>query len=179
MTKEGVFLQVLQGVTYVLHVASPMPNKVRELLMPILADSFYTTNNSNLLYRGLDKEYTITPAVQGTVDILKSALKVPSIKRVLIPSTIGVVLGNSEEEVYDGTESSFHRPSIMYSSTLNSLLNEKLTYSFIWWLCRQPWEAEMVFEALHSFGFRDTSRPQKLSECPRNHWSDNIRKVAL
>ena len=122
MTKEGAFLQVLQGVTYVLHVASPMPNKVRELLMPILADSFYTTNNSNLLYRGLDKEYTITPAVQGTVDILKSGLKVPSIKRVLITSTIGVVLGNSEE-VYDGTESSFHRPSIIYSSTLNSLLN--------------------------------------------------------
>ncbi len=30
MTKDDAFLQALQGVTYVLHVASPMPNKVQK-----------------------------------------------------------------------------------------------------------------------------------------------------
>ena len=36
MTKVDAFLEVLQGVTYVLHVASPMPHKVCRCQIPIL-----------------------------------------------------------------------------------------------------------------------------------------------
>ncbi|CAD6581198.1 MAG: hypothetical protein ASARMPREDX12_000389 [Alectoria sarmentosa] len=81
MTKDDAFLQALQGVTYVLHVASPMANKTESL----------------------DEEHTIAPAIHGTTGILKSALKVPSIKRVVITSTVLVVLGSSDSEVYNET----------------------------------------------------------------------------
>lgn len=41
MTKDDAFMQALQGVTYVLHVASPMPTKVRKQRMQVLVESSY------------------------------------------------------------------------------------------------------------------------------------------
>ena len=35
MTNDDAFLEALEGVSYVLHVASPMPNKVYKRQMPI------------------------------------------------------------------------------------------------------------------------------------------------
>lgn len=58
--------------------------------------------NSNSQTATLDEGHTIRPAVEGTVGILKSALKVSSIKRIIITSTVGVVMGDREDTIYNG-----------------------------------------------------------------------------
>ena len=50
----------------------------------------------------LDEEHTITPAVHGTICLLESALKYSSIKRVVITSSINVLRGDIENEIYNG-----------------------------------------------------------------------------
>ncbi|KAM0321920.1 hypothetical protein ACHAQA_009817 [Verticillium albo-atrum] len=65
----GAFDTTLQGATEVIHVASPLPGG---------GDNY--------------KRDLIEPAVNATVGILESALKVPSIKRVVITSSIAALL---------------------------------------------------------------------------------------
>ncbi|PYH47078.1 flavonol reductase [Aspergillus saccharolyticus JOP 1030-1] len=60
LTVDGCFDKPLQGVDYALHLASPLPGAGEDLL---------------------------TPAVQGTVSILHSALKVPSIKKIVVTAS--------------------------------------------------------------------------------------------
>ena len=79
ITVDDAFFMALEGVTYVIHTASPLPGQSGD----------FETN-------------TIQPAIHGTTSILKSALKVPTIKRVVITSSTGAIAGNSETEVYDG-----------------------------------------------------------------------------
>ncbi|KAE8384531.1 flavonol reductase [Aspergillus alliaceus] len=62
ITAPGGFDEALQGVDYVIHVASPIAGK----------------GESDLL----------TPAVKGTVSVLESAMKVPSIRKVVITASI-------------------------------------------------------------------------------------------
>ncbi|KFY51275.1 hypothetical protein V496_08873 [Pseudogymnoascus sp. VKM F-4515 (FW-2607)] len=63
LTDEAAFRGKLDGVDYVLHLASP-------------------------LARGTDRDAIFTPAVKGTLALLKEAAKVPSIKKVVITSSI-------------------------------------------------------------------------------------------
>jgi nucleoside-diphosphate-sugar epimerase len=58
---EG-FDKSLEGVDYVMHVASPIP--------------------------GSGTSDHLTPAVKGTISVLQSALKVPSIRKVVITASI-------------------------------------------------------------------------------------------
>ncbi|KAE8381147.1 hypothetical protein BDV26DRAFT_301952 [Aspergillus bertholletiae] len=58
ITVSGCFDEALQGVEYVLHLASPLPTP--------------------------DSEDLVTPARRGTINILESAAKVSSIKKVVI-----------------------------------------------------------------------------------------------
>ena len=69
--KEGAFDEVVKGVDYVLHLASPLPD-------------------ASLSNFDLDSTY-IGPAIQGTVGMLKSASKATSVKRVVITASIGVL----------------------------------------------------------------------------------------
>lgn len=66
-THESSFAGKLDGVDYVLHMASPLASPGPD-----------STN----------KEKYFKPAVNGTVAILKEAAKVPTIKRVVITSSI-------------------------------------------------------------------------------------------
>ena len=60
-TKESAFETALQGVTHVIHVASPLPKPGEDLL---------------------------TPAVKGTTSMLESASRVPSIEKVVITASV-------------------------------------------------------------------------------------------
>ena len=68
---QGAFDTAVQGVEYVLHLASPIPD---------------------VSLVGHVKEVYLEPAVKGTVGMLESAAKSPSVKRVVITSSV-VVLG--------------------------------------------------------------------------------------
>ncbi|OCL12198.1 3-beta hydroxysteroid dehydrogenase/isomerase family protein [Glonium stellatum] len=68
MTKEGAYDGMLDGVDYIFHVASPLPS----------GDTNWK------------KDY-IEPAILGTTTILEAATKVPSIKRVVVTSSIAAL----------------------------------------------------------------------------------------
>ncbi|RAK75338.1 putative 3-beta hydroxysteroid dehydrogenase/isomerase [Aspergillus fijiensis CBS 313.89] len=67
LTEEAAFRGKLDGVDYVLHLASPLAN-------------------------GTDKEAFFSPAVNGTLAVLKEAAKVPSIKKVVVTSSIAALI---------------------------------------------------------------------------------------
>ncbi|PYI06699.1 NAD(P)-binding protein [Aspergillus sclerotiicarbonarius CBS 121057] len=67
LTEEAAFRGKLDGVDYVLHLASPLAN-------------------------GTDKEAFFPPAVNGTLAVLKEAAKVPSIKKVVVTSSIASLI---------------------------------------------------------------------------------------
>lgn len=62
ITVPGCFDEALQGVEYVLHLASPLPKPGSDDL--------------------------VTPAKRGTIAILESAAKVPSIKKVVVTGSV-------------------------------------------------------------------------------------------
>jgi len=65
ITKTGAFDTALQGAEHVIHVASPLAIPGQDLL---------------------------TPAVKGTTSVLESALKVPSIKKVVITASVASLI---------------------------------------------------------------------------------------
>ncbi|KAF3391746.1 hypothetical protein F1880_007446 [Penicillium rolfsii] len=67
LTDEAAFRGKLDGVDFVLHLASP-------------------------LARGTDQDAIFTPAVKGTLVLLKEAAKAPSIKKVVITSSIAALI---------------------------------------------------------------------------------------
>ncbi|KAJ5813210.1 hypothetical protein N7447_010233 [Penicillium robsamsonii] len=67
LTEEAAFRGKLDGVDYVLHLASPLAH-------------------------GTDKEAFFGPAVKGTLAVLKEAAKVPSIKKVVVTSSIASLI---------------------------------------------------------------------------------------
>lgn len=62
ITVAGAFTNALQGIDYVIHLASPIPS----------------AGTSDLL----------TPAIHGTVSVLESAVKIPSIRKVVITGSV-------------------------------------------------------------------------------------------
>lgn len=67
ITQESSFAGKLEGVEYVLHLASPLPH-------------------------GTNKETYFGPAVKGTTAILKEAAKVRTVKRVVITSSMAALI---------------------------------------------------------------------------------------
>jgi nucleoside-diphosphate-sugar epimerase len=67
LTEETAFDDKLNGVDYVLHLASPLPH-------------------------GTNKENYFPPAVKGTTAVLKAAAKVSSIKKVVVTSSIAALI---------------------------------------------------------------------------------------
>ncbi|KAF7921519.1 uncharacterized protein EAE97_011308 [Botrytis byssoidea] len=66
ITVPGAFSKVLDNVEYILHLASP-------------------------LAQSADKDKIYRPAIEGTLNILRDAAKVPSIKKVVITSSIAAL----------------------------------------------------------------------------------------
>lgn len=71
ITLPGAFDSALEGVSYIQHVASPLPNPTED-----------------------PENDIIIPAIHGTTSILNSALKYPAIKRVVITSSVVAILSN-------------------------------------------------------------------------------------
>ncbi|GKT46139.1 putative uncharacterized protein YbcY [Colletotrichum spaethianum] len=69
LTKSESFTEALQGVEYVFHIASPMPGTGSDFKTDYLA-----------------------PAEQGTIALLDAAKAVPTIKRIVITSSILALL---------------------------------------------------------------------------------------
>lgn len=69
LTIPGAYDSALQGAKYILHIASPIVLKGE-----IKPENFQST--------------LIEPAIQGTLSILKAAAKTPSIKRLVITSSV-------------------------------------------------------------------------------------------
>ena len=80
---EGAYDEALQGITYVVHLASPLSNPSDDMEQTI-----------------------VQPAVKGTTGILYSALKVSTVKRVVITSSavavlpLKTMLGSQDTEVH-------------------------------------------------------------------------------
>ncbi|KAF7171587.1 hypothetical protein CNMCM5623_003956 [Aspergillus felis] len=66
-TAEAEFRGQLDGADYVIHLAHPLPS-------------------------GTDKEFYFTPAVKATTALLKEASRVPSIKKIVITSSIAALM---------------------------------------------------------------------------------------
>jgi nucleoside-diphosphate-sugar epimerase len=64
ITKDGAFDEAVKDVSYIVHIASPLPSPTEDP----------------------DKDI-IQPAIRGTLGILNSALKQPSVKRVVITAS--------------------------------------------------------------------------------------------
>jgi nucleoside-diphosphate-sugar epimerase len=81
LTDEAAFHGKLDGVDYILHLASPLP-------------------------RGTDKKDYFVPAVKGTTTLLKEADQVASIKKVVVTSSVAALMpitGIPEGGVIKGT----------------------------------------------------------------------------
>ncbi|KIW23252.1 uncharacterized protein PV07_11464 [Cladophialophora immunda] len=66
--KDGAFDEAVKGVDYIVHLASPLARPSDD-----------------------DEANIIQPAIRGTLSILRSALKEPAIKRVVITSSVAAV----------------------------------------------------------------------------------------
>jgi nucleoside-diphosphate-sugar epimerase len=101
ITAEGAFDSVLEGVSYIEHLASPLPAAVRSLSHP---------GNGEWDWRGCQTEDVekdiIIPAIKGTTSILSSALKFHSIRRVVITSSVVAIvppsslMGGDDQNVF-------------------------------------------------------------------------------
>lgn len=74
---DGAFDEAVKGVDYVVHVASPLGKDVKDLEADM-----------------------IQPAIRGTLSILYSALRAPSVKKVVITSSVVAVMP-SEPKIFN------------------------------------------------------------------------------
>jgi nucleoside-diphosphate-sugar epimerase len=88
ITISGAFDKVLDGVKYVLHTASPIPFAVS---LKYVSPSFHCWPHNTSQTKDPETDI-INPAIHGTTSILNSALKFPSIIRVVITSSITAVI---------------------------------------------------------------------------------------
>ncbi|KAL8276994.1 hypothetical protein RQP46_010629 [Phenoliferia psychrophenolica] len=117
--REGAFDEAVKGVDGIAHTASPFHFNVTDP------------------YKDL-----INPAVNGTVNILKSALTEPKVKRVVITSSFAAVV-NPEKPVYKFTEADWNHFSIkeveekgtecdaFHSYRASKTLAEKAAWKFV------------------------------------------------
>eukprot|EP00026_Physarum_polycephalum_P013351 Phypoly_transcript_13744.p1 GENE.Phypoly_transcript_13744~~Phypoly_transcript_13744.p1 ORF type:complete len:332 (+),score=74.65 Phypoly_transcript_13744:21-1016(+) len=86
ISKDGAFDGKLEGVEGIFHTASPFHFKV-------------TTSN---------KVDLVDPAVKGTVGMLESALKVPTVKRVVITSSFAAISDSTKDSSHVYTEADWN-----------------------------------------------------------------------
>jgi nucleoside-diphosphate-sugar epimerase len=69
ITKDGAFDEAVKDVSYIVHIASPIPHPTDD-----------------------PEKSIIQPAIRGILSVLNSALKQPSVKRVVITSSSAAVI---------------------------------------------------------------------------------------
>ena len=87
----GAFDEAIQGVKYIIHVASPIPLGVPE---NVDFDKFF-----------------IQPAVRGTLGVLESAKKTPSVKRIVVTSSVIANTGRDGLDNFSGSINAETRPA--------------------------------------------------------------------
>lgn len=104
LLKEGSFDEAMKGCDLVFHTASPFFNKVKD-----------------------PQRDLVDPAVKGTENVLSSANRTPSVKRVVLTSSVAAIIGDAAdclgypggiatEEQWNTTSSLKHQP-YSYSKT--------------------------------------------------------------
>ena len=116
-TKENAFDTALQGVNHVIHLASPLPKPGKDLL---------------------------TPAVKGTMSILRSATQVPSIKKVVITASVASLIplglyGN--DIVVTGKKQRQSSPPELQLTTRRGRPEREAAFRSIDCVISQPWYA--------------------------------------
>jgi nucleoside-diphosphate-sugar epimerase len=81
ITADGAYDEAVKGVDSIIHIASPLP-------MPSVTDY---------------KEQIIVPATRGTVGMLQSAMKAPTVKRIVITASIGSIVPGDKMKTGDST----------------------------------------------------------------------------
>ncbi|KAL7920218.1 hypothetical protein ACQKWADRAFT_322397 [Trichoderma austrokoningii] len=126
LTTEGAFDGILEGVTFVIHVAAPIASTVG------IGDD-------------LEAHY-IWPSVHGTLNLLKSASKHASIRRVVITSSLAAIVDTTNPEevsrtVLNEQSRTFRIPKPPYSSAVQAYCAAKamtLNAAEAWMKEQQP-----------------------------------------
>ncbi|KAI5387949.1 hypothetical protein KIW84_073876 [Lathyrus oleraceus] len=123
LLEDGSFDSAIQGCHGVFHTASPVQFGVDD--PQVKSPSFHRVNNNknNIMFSWFQKEI-IDPAVKGTMNVLKSCAKSPSVKRFVFTSSIVTALYSGKprnpEAVVDET----------WFSNPDFLRNKKMWYQF-------------------------------------------------
>ena len=118
ITKDGAFDEAVKGVQYIVHLASPLPKA------------------------GISTDWEqslVLPAIQGTLSILYSALKQPTIKRVVITSSVVAVFPEdwyttpmaqvfNANTIRPDTKGPYQDAAIAYSASKKLALNRTLDF---------------------------------------------------
>jgi len=116
LLKEDSWKEAVRGVTHVIHVASPFPDRI-------------PSNPDEL----------IKPAVEGTLAVLKAASEAGSVKRVVLTSSIAAVYDSSiaipkdREETKTFTEEDWtdHEDPLLEPYAKSKTLAEKAAWDFV------------------------------------------------
>ncbi|UKZ69537.1 uncharacterized protein TrAtP1_010543 [Trichoderma atroviride] len=105
LAAEGAFDEILEGVTFVVHVAAPITSTVG------IGDDL--------------EAHFIEPSVQGTLNLLRSARKHASIRRVVITSSLAAIVDTTNPEeasrtVLNEQSRTFRIPRSPYSSSVQA-----------------------------------------------------------
>ncbi|XP_034703442.1 cinnamoyl-CoA reductase 1-like [Vitis riparia] len=111
LVEEGSFDSVIEGCDGVFHTASPVAVEVSD-----------------------PQAELIEPALRGTINILRSCAKVPSVKRVVVTSSMATVVFNGKSLTPDVLvdESWFSNPLLLEQSKLWYMLSKTLAEEAAW-----------------------------------------------
>ncbi|KAK4842324.1 hypothetical protein QYF36_019640 [Acer negundo] len=111
LLEEGSFDSAIDACDGVFHTASPVP-----------------------LFSNVSQADLVDPALKGTLNVLRSCAKVPSIRRVILTSSIGAVLFNGKPLTPDVTvdETWFSDPDFCEKSKLWYMLGKTLAEEAAW-----------------------------------------------
>lgn len=109
LLNEESWLSAVKDCTFVLHTASPFPNKAPK-----------------------DENEIISPAVNGTLNVLKACLQPGlNIKKVVLTSSVAAVAGDNFKNLYTYTENDWPDLKDQQAYTKSKIMAEKSAWDFM------------------------------------------------
>ncbi|RNA00909.1 NADPH-dependent aldehyde reductase ARI1-like isoform X1 [Brachionus plicatilis] len=109
LLNEESWPAAVKDCTYVLHTASPFPNKVPK-----------------------DENEIISPAVSGTLSVLKACIQTDSkVKKVVLTSSVVAVAGDNLKHLYTYTENDWPDLKDQQAYTKSKIMAEKAAWDFM------------------------------------------------
>jgi len=142
ISQPNAFDSLLKDIVGVFHIASPLPNEA---------------------LKSVRKDY-VEPAVQGTLSVLEAALKVPSVKRVVITSSIVAAFGaGGDNPAHVVTEKDWNPITVEYAEAnadghLPYVVSKKLAEKAAWDFIAQHKPHFDITTILPAFIFGPTSQ---------------------